>query len=115
MADIFFSKLKTFGDEPPPIFSDATVHFIHIRRNGLYVPRCAVGSRLLVVWWWLFAHLQCNQAKQRAHTHAHMVMIATMSLNPRSNRSLPFDVSHHRTIKILCRHDQIQHIACNGD
>eukprot|EP00039_Didymoeca_costata_P001126 m.49951 g.49951 ORF g.49951 m.49951 type:complete len:448 (+) comp10641_c0_seq1:128-1471(+) len=35
-SDIFFRKLRSYGGDPPPIFSIETVHFIHIKRNGLY-------------------------------------------------------------------------------
>eukprot|EP00041_Stephanoeca_diplocostata_P004609 m.47741 g.47741 ORF g.47741 m.47741 type:complete len:447 (-) comp15235_c0_seq1:217-1557(-) len=35
-ADIFFRKLKSFGNDPPPIFSIEMVHFIHIKRSTLH-------------------------------------------------------------------------------
>eukprot|EP01147_Barroeca_monosierra_P009438 gene9438-1680_t len=34
--EIFFRKLKTFPSDPPPIFSIEDIHFLHIKRNGLY-------------------------------------------------------------------------------
>ncbi|EGD82823.1 hypothetical protein PTSG_11427, partial [Salpingoeca rosetta] len=34
--EIFFRKLKSWSTEPPPVFSIEDIHFLHIKRNGLY-------------------------------------------------------------------------------